>query len=137
MSATAKPRRKRLREWILDREVIWDEPTPRRPSGRYRARFVATEAEAGAITKAVDEALDRGEGLLSHVRYSETEILLSWRLATHPKKAVPGAKRGRPRNDAFERVWQGLRISRATAYRLRQEVRAAREAAVAREARSP
>jgi hypothetical protein len=119
-----------LREWILDRDVIWDEPTQRRPSGRYRARFVATEAEAGAISEAVNDALERGEGLLSHVLYSETNILLSWHLATHPKKAVPGAKRGRPRNEALERVRADWGISRATVYRRRQEVRA-------REARSP
>jgi hypothetical protein len=76
-----------LREWVIWREVEWDEPTPTRPNGRYRARVVATEADVRAIEKAVGDALERGEGLLSHVRVVETKILLSWRPATHPKKA--------------------------------------------------
>jgi hypothetical protein len=106
--------------WELDQEVIWDEPTPSRPNGRYRARFEATRAEAEAITRAVDDALDRGEGLLYHVFYYETEFLLRWRLATHPKKARAGAQRGRPRSKRLA-AWQanpGLQgLLRATLYR--------------------
>lgn len=105
--------------WELDREVIWDEPTLSRPSGRYCARFSATEAESRAITKAVDDALDRDEGLLSHFQYYETEILLSWRLATHPKKARPGAKRGRPRNEGLATWTAACSKSRSTFYRRR------------------
>jgi hypothetical protein len=49
--------------------------------------------------RAVDAHLDKNEGLLSHVQVGETKILLRWRDLTHPKKAVPGAKRGRPRTN--------------------------------------
>src|SRR6516225_5791339 len=59
-----------VRDWVLTREVICDKPTPSPPNGRYCARFPATKAELRAVEKAVDEALDRGEGLLSQVTYS-------------------------------------------------------------------
>src|SRR6266487_2789498 len=75
-------------------------------------------AELRGIGAAVDECLDRREGLLSHIIVSGTKFLLRWRQRTHPKKAIPGARRGRPRNEWVHKFMTEFKISRSTAYRV-------------------
>jgi len=113
--------------WILRREVVWDEPTPSRPNGVYYVHIPATHEELRVIEAAVDECLDRGEGLLSHIVSSGTEFLLRWRQRTHPKKAIPGARRGRPRNERLHEFMTEWNISRSTAYRLILEAKNERD----------
>jgi hypothetical protein len=92
-------------------------------SPRSDARFAATDEELRAIEAAVDDCLDRGEGLLSQFSAGETEFLLRWRRRTHPKKAIPNAKRGRPRNELVRKLMTEWKLSKSTVYRVIAEVR--------------
>lgn len=46
-----------LIDWILDREIKWDEPTIAWPNGQWRATFKATEAQMEKIVADVDDRL--------------------------------------------------------------------------------
>jgi hypothetical protein len=105
--------------WELDKDVIWHEPEPR-SNGRYRAYFEATEEQAKAITAAGNDYLNSGEGFLSRFDQGETKMLLTWRPRAHPKKAIPGAKRDRPRSELMRQLMADPvlgRRSRSTLYR--------------------
>ena len=111
-------KRDAVQPWELDRYIEWEKP----PNGYYRASFWATEKQAKAVVAYVDECLRTGEGDLSQY----TKILLTWQPRAHPKKAVPGAKRGRPRNELMQQMMADPvvgRLSRSTLYRRQRRAR--------------